>query len=48
MMLGFQRIQWMLDLFVAGISLMVVLGIFTFVASILCSAAFIHHSKLPS
>lgn len=35
----------MLDLVVAGVSLMIGLGIFAFIASILCSAAFFLNSK---
>ncbi|CAB4264882.1 unnamed protein product [Prunus armeniaca] len=38
-------IQSLLDLAVAGISLMIVLGIFTFITSILCSAAFLQTAK---
>ncbi|XP_052199887.1 uncharacterized protein LOC127806559 [Diospyros lotus] len=38
-------IQCLVDLVVAGISLVIGLGIFAFVASILCSAAFLHHAK---
>ncbi|OVA12530.1 hypothetical protein BVC80_9011g42 [Macleaya cordata] len=35
----------LVDIMVAGISLMIGLGIFGFVASILCSAAFFYHAK---
>ncbi|PQQ00025.1 hypothetical protein Pyn_12785 [Prunus yedoensis var. nudiflora] len=38
-------IQSLLDLAVAGISLMIGLGIFAFIASILCSAAFLQTAK---
>ena len=38
-------VQSLMDLVVAGISLMIGLGIFAFIASILCSAAFLHHAK---
>ncbi|XP_068331940.1 uncharacterized protein [Pyrus communis] len=38
-------IQSLLDLAVAGVSTMVGLGIFAFIASILCSAAFFHTAK---
>ncbi|XP_078162637.1 chaperonin 60 subunit beta [Carex rostrata] len=38
-------VQVMLDLTVAGISLVVVFGFFAFIAAILCTTAFIHHSK---
>lgn len=38
-------LQWLLDLVVAGISLMIGLGIFAFIASILCSVAFLNNSK---
>ncbi|KAI3512586.1 hypothetical protein L1887_19902 [Cichorium endivia] len=38
-------IQLLMDLTVAGISLMIGFGIFAFVASILCSAAFFHNAK---
>ncbi|CAI0466826.1 unnamed protein product [Linum tenue] len=38
-------LQSMLDLVATGISVMIGLGIFTFVASILCSAAFIQNVK---
>lgn len=34
-----------MDLVVAGISLVIGLGIFVFIASILCSAAFLHNAK---
>jgi hypothetical protein len=37
--------QVMLDLTVAGISLMVVFGFFAFIAAILCTTAFLRHSK---
>ncbi|KAK6921846.1 hypothetical protein RJ641_012353 [Dillenia turbinata] len=39
-------VQCLLDLFVAGISLMIGLGMFILIASILCSAAFIHYAKV--
>ncbi|KAK6242555.1 hypothetical protein SCA6_007944 [Theobroma cacao] len=38
-------LQSIIDLVVAGISLMIGLGIFAFIASVLCSAAFLHHAK---
>ncbi|XP_021815083.1 uncharacterized protein LOC110757693 [Prunus avium] len=38
-------IQSLLDLAVAGISLMIGLGIFAFIASILCSAAFLQTAR---
>ncbi|KAB2614240.1 hypothetical protein D8674_037327 [Pyrus ussuriensis x Pyrus communis] len=41
LMMGWS-IQSLLDLAVAGISMMVGLGIFALIASILCSAAFLH------
>ncbi|XP_031741936.1 uncharacterized protein LOC116403978 [Cucumis sativus] len=44
MMIGFS-IQGLLDLFVAGISLAIGLGIFALIASILCSAAFLNCAK---
>ncbi|XP_020264429.1 uncharacterized protein LOC109840266 [Asparagus officinalis] len=43
--LSFSLIQLLMDVMVAGMSLILVLGIFSFVASILCSAAFLHNSK---
>ncbi|XP_022149105.1 uncharacterized protein LOC111017596 [Momordica charantia] len=44
MVLGFS-IQAVLDLVVAGISLVIGLGIFALIASILCSAAFLQSAK---
>lgn len=41
----FHGAQLMLDLAVAGLSLVVVLGLFAVVTTVLCSAAFLHHSK---
>lgn len=38
-------LQLMMDLFVAGFSLMIGLGLFAFIASILCSAAFLQNAK---
>ncbi|XP_043700969.1 uncharacterized protein LOC122651591 [Telopea speciosissima] len=38
-------IQCLMDIVVAGISLTIGLGIFAFVASILCSAAFLLNAK---
>ncbi|GKU90461.1 hypothetical protein SLEP1_g4452 [Rubroshorea leprosula] len=38
-------LQCIIDLVVAGVSLMIGLGIFVFIASILCSAAFLHNAK---
>ncbi|KAK3133595.1 hypothetical protein QOZ80_6AG0538470 [Eleusine coracana subsp. coracana] len=40
-----QVLSMALDLAVAGMSLAVALGLFAVVATVLCSAAFIHHSK---
>ncbi|KAL2905197.1 Prokineticin receptor 2 [Bienertia sinuspersici] len=45
MLMGFVTIQSIMDLAVAGISLMIGLGIFAFIASVLCSAAFFQHAK---
>ncbi|KMS97322.1 hypothetical protein BVRB_6g156190 [Beta vulgaris subsp. vulgaris] len=45
MLMGLLSIQSIMDLVVAGISLMIGLGIFTFIASVLCSAAFFQHAK---
>ncbi|XP_041010430.1 uncharacterized protein LOC121254446 [Juglans microcarpa x Juglans regia] len=44
-MVGFS-LQPVLDLLVAGISLVIGMGIFAFIASILCSAAFLHNARL--
>ncbi|XP_047312766.1 uncharacterized protein LOC124916075 [Impatiens glandulifera] len=44
--LGF-NIQYFLDLFVAGFSLMIGLGFFTFIAAILCSIAFLNLLGFP-
>ncbi|XP_031261324.1 uncharacterized protein LOC116119523 [Pistacia vera] len=41
-------VQSVLDLVVAGISLMIGFGIFAFIASILCSIAFLHNAKAIS
>lgn len=38
-------LQCLMDLMVAGFSLMIGLGIFAFIASILCSAAFYQNAK---
>ncbi|XP_047269107.1 uncharacterized protein LOC107870628 [Capsicum annuum] len=38
-------LQCLMDLVVAGFSLMIGLGIFAFIASILCSAAFYQNAK---
>ncbi|XP_024041029.1 uncharacterized protein LOC112098834 [Citrus clementina] len=38
-------LQCILDLIVAGISLVIGLGFFAFITSILCSVAFLHNSK---
>ncbi|XP_023759407.1 uncharacterized protein LOC111907833 [Lactuca sativa] len=38
-------IQLLMDLTIAGMSLMIGFGIFAFVASILCSAVFFHSAK---
>ncbi|XP_026664488.2 uncharacterized protein LOC103717712 [Phoenix dactylifera] len=40
-MMGLALLQVAMDVMVAGISFMLVLGIFAFVATILCSAAFL-------
>ncbi|KAG2702587.1 hypothetical protein I3843_06G090300 [Carya illinoinensis] len=47
-LLSLQSLQCVLDLVVAGISLIFGLGIFAFIASILCSAAFLHNAKHAS
>ncbi|XP_048592660.1 uncharacterized protein LOC125576493 [Brassica napus] len=41
-------VQTAMDLIVAGISLMIGLGFFALIASILCSVAFFHHVKATS
>ncbi|XP_077216037.1 chaperonin 60 subunit beta [Tasmannia lanceolata] len=46
-MMGF-TLQWLIDIFVAGVSLMIGLGFFSFVALILCSAAFLHNANIVS
>nr|XP_043608131.1 uncharacterized protein LOC122579930 [Erigeron canadensis] len=38
-------IQLLMDLTVAGISLMIGFGIFALITSLLCSAAFFHNAK---
>lgn len=38
-------VQYLIDLVVAGVSLMIGFGIFALIASILCSAAFINNAK---
>ncbi|XP_027771884.1 uncharacterized protein LOC107016044 [Solanum pennellii] len=38
-------LQCLMDLVLAGFSLMIGLGIFAFIASILCSAAFYQNAK---
>ncbi|XAR65343.1 hypothetical protein NMG60_11009436 [Bertholletia excelsa] len=38
-------LQALMDLVVAGFSLMIGFGFFVFVASILCTAAFLHNAK---
>jgi hypothetical protein len=43
--LVFHGAQVALDLAMAGMSLAVAFGLFAVVATVLCSAAFIHHSK---
>ncbi|XP_074309555.1 uncharacterized protein LOC141644039 [Silene latifolia] len=45
MLMNLVSIQSIMDLAVAGISLMIGLGIFAFIASVLCSAAFVQHTK---
>ncbi|KAH6797879.1 chaperonin 60 subunit beta [Perilla frutescens var. hirtella] len=44
MLLGLS-VQFVLDFVVAGISLMIGIGLFAFIASILCSAAFFQNAK---
>ncbi|KAG6712725.1 hypothetical protein I3843_05G109000 [Carya illinoinensis] len=44
-MVGFS-LQPVLDLLVAGISLVIGMGIFAFIASILCSAALLQNARL--
>ncbi|XP_058099864.1 probable polygalacturonase At1g80170 [Magnolia sinica] len=44
-MVGFLALQCLIDLLVAWISLMIGLGIFALILSILCSAAFLHNAK---
>ena len=41
----FHGAQLMLDLAVAGMSLMFALALFALLTAVLCSAAFLHHSK---
>ncbi|KAF8095757.1 hypothetical protein N665_0323s0023 [Sinapis alba] len=41
--MGIISVQTAMDLVVAGISLMIGLGFFALIASILCSVAFFHH-----
>ncbi|KAG8049902.1 hypothetical protein GUJ93_ZPchr0009g2305 [Zizania palustris] len=41
----FHGAQLMLDLAVAGLSLVVAFGLFAVVTTVLCSAAFLHHSR---
>ena len=41
----FHGAQLMLDLAVAGMSLMFALGLFAVLTAVLCSAAFLHHCK---
>ncbi|GMY26716.1 chaperonin 60 subunit beta [Fagus crenata] len=48
MMMRSLGVQCVLDLVVAGFSLIIGLGIFVFTASILCSAAFFHNAKAVS
>ncbi|KAL9664303.1 hypothetical protein QQ045_019702 [Rhodiola kirilowii] len=43
--LGLLSIQSLLDLTLAGFSLMIGLAIFSFIALILCTAAFFHNAK---
>lgn len=45
MMIGLIFLQWLLDVVVAGISLMIGLGIFAFIASILCSVALLQNAR---
>ncbi|XP_024195461.1 uncharacterized protein LOC112198549 [Rosa chinensis] len=44
-MMGLGCIQGILDLVVAGVSLMIGLSVFAFIASVLCSAAFLYSAK---
>ncbi|KAF8088758.1 hypothetical protein N665_0530s0013 [Sinapis alba] len=44
-MMGIISVQTAMDLIVAGISLMIGLGFFAFITTILCSLAFFHHAK---
>ncbi|XP_058183604.1 uncharacterized protein LOC131301376 [Rhododendron vialii] len=44
-LMGFISLQSLLDLIVAGFSLVIGLGIFAFTASILCTAAFLQNAK---
>jgi hypothetical protein len=41
----FHGAQLMLDLAVAGMSLMFALALFALLTAVLCAAAFLHHSK---
>lgn len=43
--MGLISAQSIMDVVVAGISLMIGLGIFAFIVSLLCSTAFFHHAK---
>lgn len=45
MMLMGLSVQFVLDFVVAGISLVIGMGLFAFIASILCSAAFFQNAK---
>nr|DAD31592.1 TPA_asm: hypothetical protein HUJ06_010443 [Nelumbo nucifera] len=38
-------LQCLMDIILAGISLIIGLGIFVFIASVLCSAVFLHKAK---
>lgn len=45
LLMGFISLQSLMDLVVAGFSLLIGLGIFAFTASILCTAAFLQNAK---
>ncbi|XP_024012300.1 uncharacterized protein LOC112086778 [Eutrema salsugineum] len=45
MMMGIISIQTVMDLIVAGFSLMIGFGFFALIASVLCSVAFLHHLR---
>ncbi|XP_026409474.1 uncharacterized protein LOC113304549 [Papaver somniferum] len=45
MLMGLVTLQGLFDIIVAGISLIIGLGIFALISSVLCSIAFYHYSK---